>query len=318
MKRLSVLVLVYLAFTTWSLGQAEKKRIAVMDFEFAGIQQWWGGYEWDIGKGIADIIVKDLVRDGSFRIIERRALDKLLAEQNFSNSERADPTSAARIGKMLGVDAIVVGSITQFGTENKKKGISGLGGGWGGWGGGTVGKTEGKAQVAIDARLVDVDTGEILAVADGKAESKRSGLLLGGSGGGSGGFGGGQIDMSSSNFQETILGEATHAAAEEVASDLIAARNSVPTKQVAIRALVAYAEGGLIILNAGSSQGVSPGMELNVERVRQTIKDPATGKVLRELTDVVARIKVTKVDEGSAEASLVSGTDVKVGDVVKN
>ena len=174
------------------------------------MQQWWSG-NWDIGKGIADIIVTDLVKDGTFSVVERKKLDAILQEQNFSNSDRANPTSAAKIGKVLGVNAIIVGSITQFGLEDKSLNVGGMLGTLGGWGAGKVGTKQGKANVVIDARLVDVNTGEILAVASGKGTSKRSGLLLGGGGGGGGGFGGGGIDMGSSNFQDTILGEATRA-----------------------------------------------------------------------------------------------------------
>ncbi len=74
----------------------------------------------DVGKGIVDLLVTGLVKDGSYSVIERKALDKILAEQNFSNSNRADPNSAAKIGKLLGVDAIIEGSITEFGNETKK------------------------------------------------------------------------------------------------------------------------------------------------------------------------------------------------------
>jgi len=45
-------------------------------------------------------------------IVPARFLDKVLGEQNFSNSNRADPSSAAKIGKVLGVSAIIIGSIT--------------------------------------------------------------------------------------------------------------------------------------------------------------------------------------------------------------
>ena len=38
------------------------------------------------------MIVDELVNDGGFRVIERKRLDAILAEQNFSNSDRADPT----------------------------------------------------------------------------------------------------------------------------------------------------------------------------------------------------------------------------------
>ena len=106
-----------------------RPRIAVMDFDYATVQTVSAavfGTNVDIGKGIVDLLVTDLVKDGTYSVIERKALDKILAEQNFSNSNRADPTSAARIGKILGVDAIIVGSITEFGNETKKTGLGGV------------------------------------------------------------------------------------------------------------------------------------------------------------------------------------------------
>lgn len=312
-----LLVLVTFAIAV-SLQAAPKRRIAVLDFDFSGVQQWWGGNNWDIGAGIADIIVTDLVKDGTYSVIERQALDSVLAEQNFSNSERADSSSAAKIGKVLGVDAIVVGAITQFGTEKKKKSFGGFGGNWGGFGSGKVGKEEGKANVAINARLVDVNTGEILAVAEGKGQSSRSGLLLGGGGGGGGGYGGGDIQMTSSDFRETILGEAVYEASTKVSQELVEAQGKVPTHKVEIRGLVAYAEGGAVIINVGKNAGVEAGTELDVERVKQVIKDPATGKVLRELTSKVARIKVTQADDDSSEATVISGEGIKTGDIVRN
>ena len=135
----------------------------------------------DVGKGISDLLVSHLVQDGTYSVIERKAMDKIMAEQNFSNSDRADPNSAAKIGKLLGVDAIIVGSITQFGNDNKNTNIGGGGGGWGGFGVGGIGHKKSKAIVAVDARLVNIDTAEILGVATGKGESERdSTSLLGG------------------------------------------------------------------------------------------------------------------------------------------
>jgi len=92
-----------------------KKRVAVFDFDYATVRTNSAalfGTDIDVGKGIADLLVKNLVNDGTYSVIERKQLDKILAEQNFSNSNRADPASAARIGKILGLDAIIVGSIT--------------------------------------------------------------------------------------------------------------------------------------------------------------------------------------------------------------
>ena len=102
-------------------------------------------------------------------MIERKKLDAILAEQNFSNSDRADPSAAsvAQIGKALGVKYIIVGSITKFGTEDKKVGVGGGAFGGGKFGIGRVGTSKGKATVAITARMIDTSTGEIMASRQG-------------------------------------------------------------------------------------------------------------------------------------------------------
>ena len=216
----SVLMLAF-AVAAWGQGAAtpRKKRIAIMDFDYAtvhaGVSQIFG-QDIDIGKGIADLLVTDLVKDGSYSIIERKTLDKVMAEQNFSNSDRANPASAAKIGKLLGVDAILVGSITQFGNETKNLGVGGGGGNWGGHGLGGFGHKNSKAIVGLSARLVDIDTGEILAVAEGKGESSRSSTSMLGGGGNWHGGGGGDVNFGSSDFQSTIIGEATKLATDQL------------------------------------------------------------------------------------------------------
>src|SRR5207253_4512426 len=65
------------------------------------------------------------ISDAKYSVIERKALDKILAEQNFSNSDRADSSTAAKIGRILGVDAIIIGSITQFGRDDKNTTVGG-------------------------------------------------------------------------------------------------------------------------------------------------------------------------------------------------
>ena len=204
-------------------AQSNRPTIAVLNFDFGSVQQWWSGNQ-DIGTGISDMIVDELVNDGSFRVIERKQLDAIMAEQNLAQSERADPSAktVAQIGKLLGARYIVTGSVTKFGTEASNKSVSG--GGWGSkYGVGSVGTAKGKANVAITTRIIDTTTGEIMASAKGEGTSKRSGLLLAGSGGGAAG-GMGHIEFGSAGFRDTILGEATEIAVKETANKLIAAK----------------------------------------------------------------------------------------------
>jgi curli biogenesis system outer membrane secretion channel CsgG len=211
--------------TAPATAQQTRPTVALLDFDFGTVQQWWSA-NWDIGQGIADMMVDELVNDGSFRVIERKRLEAVLAEQNFSNSDRADPSAKtmASIGKVLGVKYLIVGSVTKFGTEESNKSVGGGAFGGGRFGIGRVGTSKGKANVAITARVIDVTTGEIMASARGEATSKRSGFLLGGAGGGGAG-GGGEIAFGSSNFRDTILGEATEGAVKETVTKIVAAKS---------------------------------------------------------------------------------------------
>ncbi|HLW88364.1 MAG TPA: CsgG/HfaB family protein [Terriglobales bacterium] len=300
--------------------QGRKKRVAVFDFDYATVHGGVAaifGQDVDVGKGISDLLVTDLVKDGTYSVIERKALDKILKEQNFSNSDRADPNSAAKIGKLLGVDAIIVGSITQFGNETKNTNIGGGGGGFGGFGLGGVGHKKSKAIVAVTARLVDIDTAEILGVAEGKGESSRESTSLLGGGGNWHGFGGGAADFGSSDFQSTIIGEAVKASVDSLSKEVIADNGKLVARTIVVEGLVAAVDSGQIILNVGAKNGVKVGDQLNVERVTKEIKDPSTGKVIRRLATAVGVVKVTDVDDISSVCTTVSGAGFKVGDAVK-
>lgn len=301
--------------------QPEKRRVAIMDFSYATVMnevQAVFGTNQDIGKGISDLLVNQLVNDGTYRVIERSQLDRILKEQNFSNSDRADANSAAKIGRVLGVDTIIVGDITQFGRDDQNRNIGGGGGHWGGYGLGGIGTHKAKAVVEITARLVDVNTGEILASATGHGESTRSSTnLLGGGGSGWSG-GGGHVDMGSSNFGATIIGEAVKQSVGNLATQLNQDSTKIPQNVVQINGLVADATGGTVIINVGSRAGVHVGDKLAVTRSTRVIKDPATGKVLRSIEDPVGQIQITTVDDTSAVGTFSGSGQPKVGDTVKN
>jgi curli biogenesis system outer membrane secretion channel CsgG len=298
-----------------------KKRVAVFDFDYATVRSGVAalfGTDVDVGRGISDLLVKRLVQDGTYSVIERQAMDRILKEQNFSNSDRANPNSAAKLGKLLGVDAIIVGAITQFGGENKNTGVGGGGGGWGGFGLGGFKHKESKAIVTLDARIVDIDTAEILAVADGKGESSRSSTSLLGGGGNWHGFGGGAVDFGSSDFQNTIIGEAVKGAVDQMSTGVIAGAPKLQARKINVEGVVAFVEMGKVVLNVGAKNGVKVGDQMSVERVSQEIKDPTTGKVLRRLSSEVGKIEISDVDDVSAVGKVVSGAGFKVGDVVKS
>lgn len=319
MKRLAVvLLLAVLAVPVLAQAPpAARKRVAVIDFDYATVRTYvndiWGSDQ-DIGKGIADMLVGQLVRNGNYSVVERKQLDRVLQEQNFQQSGRADASTAAQLGRLLGVDAIIIGSITQFGRDDKKVGIGG-GVRVGGIGIGGVGRRSAKAVVQIDARIVDIRTAEILGVATGFGESKRSGTTLIGGASVGGVAAGGAFDMSSSNFGSTILGEATRLAVDSLVTELVGASSRVTETVAAISGLVADVSDNEVIINKGTRDGVRVGVEYEILRAGREIRDPATGRVLRRVTERVGKLKITQADEQSAVGT-VTGAPVKVGDCV--
>lgn len=205
-----------LAVPATAQAKAKRPTVAIMDFDYGTVAyHWWGDY--DIGKGMADQVVDALVNDGSWRVIERKKLDTVLAEQDFARSDRADPSAAklAKVGKVLGVKYIIAGSITKFGGEEKSYGGGGLvGGKLGG-----LGLKKAKTEVGLTARVIDATTGEVLISAKGLGVSKKGGGL---SFGGAGRGGGAGFSMSSSDYKASAIGEAQEAACNDLVVKLLA------------------------------------------------------------------------------------------------
>ena len=319
-------VLAFLLVVLPAAGQA-KRKVAVMDFGYGTVRtsvQAIFGTDQDIGKGISDLLIAQLLDGGSYRVIERSALDKIVKEQNFSNSDRADPKSAAKIGGLLGVDTIIIGDITQFGNEDKHIGGGGGGGTWWQSAGGMAKINKSKTMVEITARLVDVNTGEILASVTGHGEVSKSGLGLGGGGHDGWKGGGGALDMGSSNFQESAIGQAVKQSVAQVATGLDAKAATLPVMAVAaapppppLDALIADASPNEVIINVGSTGGVKVGDTLSVVRVARVVKDPTTGKPLRSIEAPVGTLTITTADADSAVGKFNGSGAPKIGDHVK-
>jgi curli biogenesis system outer membrane secretion channel CsgG len=303
-------------------AQAPKKRVAVLNFEYGTVSTSVAqifGTNMDVGKGIADILVGRLVEGPVYTVYERKSIDKIMSEQNLSNSDRADPAAASKIGRLLGVDAIIIGSITQFGRDDRTTNVGGsvIGGISRRYGLGGVGKRESKALVGISARMIDASTGEILSTANSVGESARSGATLLGAGGSSANSAGGLIDMNSKNFGATLLGEAVNKAVTGLARQLEANAARLPTRVVVVEGLVADVAGATLTLNVGTRAGVKVGDRLEVKRPIREIRDPASGKVIRRVEDKLGVMVITEADEQSAVGTYTGTGQPKVGDAVK-
>jgi curli biogenesis system outer membrane secretion channel CsgG len=314
MPRILYFVIPHLLMLVSDASGQQKKRVAVLSFDDAAVTSSAAsalGTSQDVGAGLADVLIRELLKGGAYSIIERRALDEVLKEQNFSNSSRADPKTAAAIGRLLGVDAIIIGSVTQFGLEESAVAL----------GSGSLGRlTRGalgagkrvntKATVSITARLVDTSTGEILTAVSGSGESSKASVAAGG-------YTTGAVDMTSSSFQETMLGEAVNGAAQLVAANLNEFGTKLATARVDYSGLIADVSGDTLILNVGRKGGVQVGDTIEISRAGRTIMDPQTKKVLRTITDKVGAARITEVDDISATATIIDNAAVRVGDQVK-
>src|SRR5947208_1704548 len=95
-----------------------RRRVAVLDFDYGTVHSYvtdiWGS-DVDIGKGIANMLLTELVQNGTYTLIERTQVDRILNEQNLQQEGRADASTAAKLGRLLGGDAVIIGSLNQFG-----------------------------------------------------------------------------------------------------------------------------------------------------------------------------------------------------------
>jgi len=299
-------------------AQSAKKRVAVFDFDAAAATQtavmpFFQPSTPNVGKAVADLLLTRLVQDAIVNVIERSALDKLLAEQNLSNSNRTDPQSAAKIGRILGVDAVIVGSITHYDFDDKTPGGGGSSVPFAGIGRSPMStKHDMKGRVQISARLVSPDTAEVLAVAEGNGEIVRKGVKV-------------DLRDSSRNVLNptaaggSLMNEALDKAIAQLDENLKPNFAKIPPRSPVIEGQVADAkESGQLILNIGSRAGLKRGDRLQVWRSGNEIRDPATGKVLLRDDTLLGEVVVTEVAEEFARASYQGTVAAKTGDLVKN
>lgn len=81
-------------------------RIAVLYFDYSGGDAKLG----TLRKGLADMLVTDFGASGSVQVVERERLEAVMKELSLQTSDAIDPASAARVGKLLGAEYLILGS----------------------------------------------------------------------------------------------------------------------------------------------------------------------------------------------------------------
>jgi curli biogenesis system outer membrane secretion channel CsgG len=301
--------------------QAQKKRVIVDEFDYSAVKtqvQAVFNTQQDIGKGIRAMLVKRIADANNLVVVERAKMNTILKEQDFNASNRVKQGSGARVGQISGADAMLSGDIIIFGRDDKKRSVRG-----GGIIGGVIGgiassKNEDKAVVVIDYRLIDAETSEVIATGEARGESVRKGNALGAIGGVLGkGVAGVQVDMTSSNFAETIIGEATQDCVNKLA-DILKEQSASMKKAVrAVETSVADVSGNTLVIAAGGNDGVTVGEIFEIHQIVREVKDPTTKEVLDRITNKVGEMTVTSVRDKIATGTYV-GSPAKVGFLARN
>lgn len=276
-----------------------KKRIAILTFEDKTSQpQSYNFVGKDAGDGFSEMLTTALVKTDNYIVIERSQLAELLNEQSLSEAGIATPESAAQAGKVIGAELVVFGAVTEFGYSQQSSS------------GNTrklkLGVDNSKATVAVDVRIVDPETSEIIAAEDIRKERSKKGLNLRVK----------DLELGSQNeFDESIVGKATRDAINGVV-DLLE-KNS---DKIRWQAKVITMNGGDVFINAGSKVGVKAGHTFNIYRPGEELIDPDTGLNLGSVESKVGVVEVidSEVGEGkAARCKVVEGEGFQRDDLVR-
>lgn len=112
------------------LSENQKRRIAVV--EFVDLK----GKVTELGSYLSETLITKLVQTKKLRVVERQLLNKIITEQKLSLTGIIDPSTAQKLGRLLGVDAICSGSVSDL-----------------------------TKTLEINARLISVETGEVFSAA---------------------------------------------------------------------------------------------------------------------------------------------------------
>jgi len=316
-----------------------KRKVAVLTFKHDqvvnAIQSTFGSSQM-VGTYFSDLLASRLIADGSIRVIDREASTRALMEptpsaevpsprmsgglMNLADRDEAPPPVISKVGMMLGVtplikyleaDSIIRGEIIAFGLNEGEKpallqsirnNIS-------------KGCKHAKAVVGVNAQMIDLTTGEVLATARVKTQSQHTGctLLV------PRGFNQNVKGITDSNFATTPLGEAFSQAVAMVAQTFERTSPAAPTQNlVRIAGLVADVDEDSVTVNVGTMAGVHVGDTLVVTRATRMIKDPKTNSSIRAVEEPIGQISIVSVSPFYAIGHFSGSGKVAVRDNVTN
>ncbi|MGE0552103.1 MAG: CsgG/HfaB family protein [Gemmatimonadales bacterium] len=253
----------------------------------------------EFARGLTEMLTTVLIESGRFVVLERAAMAQLDQEQALGEA-RTTKETAARLGALLGADALITGDITAFSFNRSSVGgrvtnlVRGLG----------VAAERISAEVVIDLRLIDATSGQVLASAQGSGKATQTGaaadLLRG------------EKSVSADGSATTPLGQASRRALVESVTTLIA---RMPPMRWSAR--VVDVRDGVVYLGAAAADGMRPGLELEVYEIGEPLIDPGSGEALGAPERLIGTITIATVMEKFSTATVLTGDGVSRGHVVR-
>jgi curli biogenesis system outer membrane secretion channel CsgG len=183
-------------------AKQERQRVVVLEFDYSATSDanyYWGYWRRGNASGVSDLVVNALVDDGTYTVI-----DSSLVGERRNDYYGTDVASAVEIGRELGVDYVIIGSVTEFNVETETSG-----GGFLGIGGS---ERETTANVALTARMISTADSAIVATmrGEGAADDSSTSISIGGIGSGS----------SSENREDELISDAVEQAVTALVEDM--------------------------------------------------------------------------------------------------
>lgn len=124
---------------------AELTSVAVLPFEDAP-----GAYGQRSGTAVSGFVTSELAGSRRFRIVERSRLKSIMNEQNLQTADMIDEDTAVKVGRMLGVHAVIVGCVSQYDMDKTTVYVH------------VIPIVSKDYKVGATLRLIDVSNGEIV------------------------------------------------------------------------------------------------------------------------------------------------------------
>jgi hypothetical protein len=249
--------------------------------------------------GLTEMLTTALAETGRFVVLERAKLQEVMDEQDLGASGRVTQQTAVQQGQLLGVQALITGGITEYNYTS-----SSLGGNVSVFNSVSASAQQLKAMVALDVRVINAATGEILASkrGDGNATARTvsADVVLD------------DDEFSTAVAASTPLGKATREAIAEIVEAIVEELAGVPWS-----GRVIDVRDNLIYINAGSDAGVEQGMEFEVYEEQEALIDPETGLNLGAPERLIGLLRVTQVSERFSVAEMMAGEGFARDNVVR-